>query len=253
MSIRYYPGTSIPMPYEEPTETTSVVPQALSRSVDSIPKLDHYTHPDSQRTVQPQQAPVPNFPKIAELVKKESILTVTSYNRDRSLYPSVSSYSVKFSDTDLQSSHVVGTTFKNVYSIELISAVYPNTNGCSDEPYLNVVIDEISTTTVHSNNQSTGSAFARLIPTDITVPAGKFLRSMSDGIDYNGKIYRAGNTLASLDRMTISIKDIDNNLFNFGADNVLPLPPNKAIQNFFTFKVTTLECDTNSINTNGIF
>ena len=244
------------MPYEDtPVELplSSVIPHAMSRSLDSIPKPDHYTHPDSQRTVLPQEAPVPNFPKIAELVKKESILTISSYNRDRSLYPSVSSYSVKFTDTDLQASHVVGTTFKNVYSIELISAVYPNTNGCSTEPYLNVIIDEISTTTVHSNNQATGSAFAKLIPVDVTVPAGQFLRTVSDGIGYNGKIYRSGNTLASLDRMTISIKDIDNALFNFGADNVLPLPPNKAIQNFLTFKITTLECDTNSINTNGIF
>lgn len=244
------------MPYSEysepdPVPAPAIQTQGLSNAIESVPTVganvspDIHRHPDTgvlHQSIQPKTG--------SGMKKRKSTVTVSSHNRDRSLYPNLSSYTVKFSDTDNQAGHVIGMSFKNVYSVELISAVYPNTNSAVDEPYLALVIDELDTSSTFSNNQALDNAFARLFPFDVTVAAGKFIYNATTK---NKIIFRAGSTLASLDRITISIRTVDNALFNFGVDAVPPAAPTKNLQNYFTFRITTLECDTAELGTNAIF
>jgi hypothetical protein len=60
------------------------------------------------------------------------------------------------------------------------------------------------------------------------------------------------NPIASLDSITISIKDLNGNLFDFGTDSTPT--PTKSLQNTFIFKFTTLEPDTSkAIQTQALY
>ena len=56
--------------------------------------------------------------------------------------------------------------------------------------------------------------------------------------------------IASLQSFTISIKDLNGNLFDFGTDTPTPT---KALQNSFVFKIKRMEKDMKDINVRSVF
>jgi hypothetical protein len=49
--------------------------------------------------------------------------------------------------------------------------------------------------------------------------------------------------------MSISVTDLDGNIFSFGGDNTT----NKANQCFFVFKIVTLDTDRSSLNQRNVY
>ncbi len=168
----------------------------------------------------------------------EHYLTVSSKERNVSLYPSVSHYSL-----ELQKE------FKNIYSIELIQGIIPDkpTGTVATEPYLLLKIDEIDDV-MSSNDTNIAQSFAIL----------SLCRPITDDgfIHIDKKIHE--NTVkyyqtpkSSLSRMTVSITKEDGTLFDFGTDS--PSPPNKDFQNTFIFKIVTLEKERSVLNQRNIY
>lgn len=244
-AIKYYPGTSIPMPQIDKSESKELDEKCADPTGFLSQNENRMVNPDVMRNPMEDNTIIrPDFYKLKGLVKREHYLTVNSIDRDRTAYPNPNYYSIKFIDNDDVNRHVIGKNFKNVIKIELISAIYPNKNNILSEMYLNLIIDEIDPN-IYSNNNTTSKAFTRLVPDSIV---GNFVHGLIDGIDYRKKIYRYGNILQSLNKMTIEIRDNNNNLFNFGTDSTPPTLPDKTLQNSFSFCITTLEPDTSKLN-----
>jgi hypothetical protein len=196
------------------------------------------------KTYDPSMSSLNNPMKRLEVKKEISYTTkypkyqqISSNDRDTAIYQEVNHYRINFQ-----------SKLKNIVEIELITAIFPNTTNILLEPYLVLEIDELSSNIEFSSNDI-NKAFAILPlkkPNDTT---GSFIVPELGQNRQTVMYFRT--PLASLDRMTISIKDMNGNLFNFGSDT---LTPTKALQNTFLFKITTLDPDTNGkIETHAIY
>jgi hypothetical protein len=159
-----------------------------------------------------------NEPNI-EYEEKVHYLTVSSKDRNLDYSPLVNNYTVHFP-----------SEFKNIYSIELIQAIIPAKNNADGEPYLLLDIGEIADVMV-SSDSNIANAFAILLLAPPNTPGG-FIQI--DNRIHENTVLDFTTPKASLSKMTISIKDSDGNLFDFGVNsNTL----NKSMQNTFIFKI----------------
>jgi hypothetical protein len=165
-------------------------------------------------------------------------VSVSSKDRDRSIYPSVSNYII-----DLPNE------FKNIYSIELIQAIIPAKNNADEEPYLLLNIGEISDV-VLSNDKNISDSFAILQP-NTPIKAGGFMQIDKRIHENTVKYYKTPK--ANLSRMTIKILDSLGDVFNFGTDTVPPNVFDKTLQNTFIFKIITLEKRRKELNHRNVF
>jgi hypothetical protein len=159
-----------------------------------------------------------------EYEQTEYYLTVTSADRDVSLYPSVSQYVINFQND-----------FKNIHSIELIQAIIPDKNNVTREPYLLLNIDEIPDVMI-SNNKSISNAFA-ILQMAPAIQNNYFIHIDKRIHENTVKYFKTPK--ASLSKMTIKITDWNGDLFDFGTDT--PNPPHKDYQNTFVFKIVCLD------------
>jgi hypothetical protein len=153
----------------------------------------------------------------------EHYLSISSRDRDMSLYPDVNKYIVNFP-----------REFKNIHSIELVQAIIPAQNNVEQEPYLLLNIDEIQDVMI-SNDRYIANAFAFLQLAAPTTASG-FIQI--DKRIHENTVKTFQTPKASLSKMTINISDCTGTLFNFGTDGPTPL---KSLQNTFIFKIITLE------------
>jgi hypothetical protein len=165
--------------------------------------------------------------------KVEYYLTVSSRDRDTSLYPNGSQFSI-----------TLPREFKNVYSIELLQAIIPNQNSVINEPYLILTVDELDDI-MYSNNKTIAEGFAMLM---LTPPNGNFI-SIDNRIHENTVLYFGTNNKAKLSKMTIKITDVDGNIFDFGGSG----SSNKLYQSTFVFRIVQMERSTSSLNTRNVF
>lgn len=210
----------------------------LSRSIIGDVQLGGYAYPhvfkDGPFWQQPQRNLIIN--------PKPLYLTIGSADRNRNKYPNPSEYVIPFVAGDTDPICVPGRIYKNIYSIELMSAVVPNKNDILDEPYLILQIDEIEQT-YDSPSIPCTKAFVKL---RFDEGVSKFIsldRSCAEPYIH----YYYPKPLASLSRMTISLRKPDGTLFNFGTDNKPPKKVNKFVQNNFTFKIVTMITDVNEV------
>lgn len=164
-------------------------------------------------------------------------LTIESKSRNLTNYPQPSNYKISFEQT-----------YRNVKSIELISATLPDQGNITDEPYLLLNIDEI--TNIDSSVDEIFNTFAVLqLPPVIT--SGKFI-NIPMGLSCVGtpKIFKT--PLAKLDKISLSIRNYDNELFSFG-DDTLGSPPNKQYQNIFIFKIITKDKKRECANYSNVY
>lgn len=159
-----------------------------------------------------------------EYEKKTHYIFVTSKNRDKTLFPNISHYTVEFPQE-----------FKNIHSIELIQGIIPNVNNVTQEPYLLLKLEEIRDVMV-SNDPDISEAFAFLTMASPCTSDGSFIALDKKIHENTPKIYNTPK--ASLQKLTISVTKHDGTLFDFGADTS---PPNKSIQHTFVFQIITLE------------
>jgi hypothetical protein len=159
-----------------------------------------------------------------EYEKKTHYIFVTSKNRNQTLFPNISRYTIEFPQE-----------FKNIHSIELIQGIIPNVNNVTQEPYLLLKLEEIRDVMV-SNDPDISEAFAFLTMASPCTSDGSFIALDKKIHENTPKIYDTPK--ASLQKLTISITKHDGTLFDFGSDTN---PPNKSIQHTFVFQIVTLE------------
>ena len=178
-------------------------------------------------------------------------LSIDSQDRDRRADPNPNEYTIQLVTSDTSGYiNAPGAAYKNITSIELISAVIPNVNNVLDEIYLILEIPEIDETTYRATNHNLSRGFAKLMfcKCDGT---NKWLRLDLILSDPLKKVFYP-SPKASIERMTIRLKKRDGTLFNFGTDNSLPTDVNPDIQNSFTFKITTKVVDTEPLGHRNI-
>ena len=172
-----------------------------------------------------------------EIEYEETIqyLSVSSRDRDFVKYPNVNSYVVEFI-----------TEFKNISAIELVQAIIPAKNSVEEEPYLLLEIDEISDV-MFSKDRFITDSFAML---QLAAPttAGGFIQIDKRIHENTVRYFKIPK--ASLSKMTITLRDCAGNIFNFGTDSN---PPQKALQNTFIFKITTLEKKRKQMDHRNVF
>jgi hypothetical protein len=151
-------------------------------------------------------------------------IAVESKSRDLTAHPQPNSYRIVFGDS-----------YRNVKSIELIAATIPDKNNVLSEPYLVLQIDEFDN--IEASNSNLDNAFT-ILQLNSPNSSGSFIDL--DMYICSGTIKIFKTPLARLDRMSVSIKDYDNVLFDFGDDTAGD-PPNKQFQNMLLFKITTEE------------
>ena len=170
-----------------------------------------------------------------EYAKVEYFLKVSSSDRDATVHPSGSSFSI-----DLPKE------YKNVYSIELIQAIIPDQNNVTQEPYLVLHIDETEST-MAAIDKNTADAFAILMLSAPPLVPGSFI-SIDARIHENTILYYT-TPKARLSRMTVTITDADGDVFEFGGDGTTA----KAYQSTFFFKIVQLERNTSKLNLRNVF
>ena len=170
-----------------------------------------------------------------EYEEKVHYLTVSSKNRNITFDPLVNNYIVHFP-----------TEFKNIYSIELIQAIIPAKNNVEIEPYLLLDIEEIQDVMI-SSDSNISKSFAILLLAPPTTSGG-FIQI--DNRIHENTVLNFTTPKASLSKMSITIKDSDGNLFDFGVNsNTL----NKNMQNTFIFKIITGEKKRAQLNQRNVY
>ena len=162
-------------------------------------------------------------------------LSIDSSDRDRSKYPNPFKYTIHMTGTS-DNSNVTGHRYKNVHSIELISAILPNVDEIKDEQYIILDIEELEDIGFDSSNQNLKGAYAKLV-LDSHINQNFLLLDADNSRPLQRIYYPAPK--ASVDRLTITLKKPNGDIINLGPDNDPDLPPLKEIQNSFTFKIIT--------------
>lgn len=206
-------------------------------------------HPQSNRSNLPKNFPMlPNNDinkhlsvsneKNIKYTENINFISISSNNRNSTNYPLHYDYRINFD-----------TPYKNVKSIEMISAIIPNQSATDilNEPYLVVDIDELNC--IEFPNVSIKSRGFAILPLKAaTKGTGGFINPELGCIFRTANILK--NPIANLSHMTIKIRDMDGNLYDFGQSNGSTA---KAYQNAFVFKITTEETDTSSLQRRNVF
>ncbi|HEY9701931.1 MAG TPA: hypothetical protein V6C58_05775 [Allocoleopsis sp.] len=154
---------------------------------------------------------------------------VSSNDRDTVNYPKHYDYMIKFD-----------TPFRNVKCVEMISAIVPNQPASSsggdilNEPFLIVDIDELNFIEFPNSGNSVNRGFAILPLKTPTKGSGGFINPEL-GCIY--KTVRIFDTPTHISRMSIKIRDMNGNLYDFGSSG----STSKTHQNSFVFKIVTEE------------
>lgn len=159
---------------------------------------------------------------------KTYYISIDSRDRDRSLWPLTTQFEVKLDPPDAYTGAQIQRSFKNVISIELMNAVFPNTNKVIDLQYLYLNIREIDG--ILDTTCAGKRFFAKLLPQHAI---GQFVYNYQDIGERARKVFPFRG--ARLDRLTIELRDPYGNIANFGNDN--GSVPNPLVQTSFTFKI----------------
>lgn len=150
-------------------------------------------------------------------------LVVTSKSRNSTVYPSTSNFQV-----------TLDKEYKNIKSIELVQAIFPDKSSVTQQPYLLLQIDEIDDV-MDSPDNTIRNSFAFLCTNTANEP-GFFITVDRSVHENTPKVYK--DLRSSLNRMTLRLVDPDGNPFSFGS----PVDPfDKLYQTTFVFKVVTVE------------
>jgi hypothetical protein len=163
----------------------------------------------------------------------ERFLTIRSEDRDLSNYPQPQHYRIN-----------IEHEFRNIHSIELITAIIPDQQNVTREPYLLLDIPELRDEPMECINASVSNSFAFLQMAP-AISSGYFISI--DKRTYENVIKYYKTPKASLNSITINILNHSGTPFSFGNDTA-GTPPNKAFQNIFVFKIVIKEKSHKQLN-----
>jgi len=244
-------------PEEQPSNDVALPPPESRPPIDNQTREQPYSEPDYRVTLEKnilgdqrmgsyayphvyRDRPFMQLPQMNLITSPKPLyLHVDSTDRNRERYPNPSQYVFPLVDSN-SDVDTPGERYRNIYEISLISATVPNISAVLDRPYLILQIDEIGG---HYDSAGPGckKAFSKLY---FDNPGGKFLR-VDKGIGDPAIRVFYPKPLVSLSRLSISIRNPDGTLFNFGTDTVPPQAANPDLQNSFTFQIITKITDIN--------
>lgn len=168
-------------------------------------------------------------------------ISADSRDRNRDACPQTNNYRIPLVTSSTNPAvKSTGDRLKNIYSISLLSCVVPNTPGVFDQPYLLLQIDEIDGL-YDAANAPTTRAMTKLYFREACA-GSKFLRLDKGVGDPTTRIYWPAPR-ASLEQLTISFRNYDGTLFDFGADTTPPTAPNTELQTTITLEIRTFVPD----------
>lgn len=169
--------------------------------------------------------------------KRVHYLVISSADRNVSLYPSSSNFTIDIDDS----------LYKNIVSIELIQSTIPDKNFVQSEPYLLLNIEEFKSNNVmYSLNKPISDSFAILLMSPPTT-AGSFIQLDKRLHENTPIVFQTPKS--KLSRFTITVTDADGNIFDFGGSGSTA----KATQVTFALKIVTLHSNTSKLNVRGTF
>lgn len=228
------PAHQFPHPDQEYTRNARLEPNLFLEDSAGIQRF-----PDVYAPRQFLQAPQKNL----VFDPDDDFLSIDSADRDRTKYMNPFSYTIPLVGTSDHPS-VTGKRYKNVYSIELVSAILPNVDEITSEMYIILEIKELMDVGFDASNSHLKGAFAKMV--------------MCECLNDNFVILDADNSRplirvfypspkASLDKFTITIKKPNGEIIDLGPDNDPDQEPIKGIQNSFTFKIISKVVDTSPL------
>jgi hypothetical protein len=207
----------------------------LEKNILGNQRMASYSYPHVFR-----DRPFMQLPQMNLIVNPKPLyLHVESGERNRARFPNPAQYVFPLvtSSNDVDTP---GERYRNVCEVSLVSATVPNLASVLNQPYLILQIDEIGGH-YDAAGPACNKAFAKLY---FDNPGGAFLR-VDKGIGDPAVRVFYPKPLASLSRLSISIRNPDGTLFNFGTDTSPPQAANPLLQNSFTFQIITKITDVN--------
>lgn len=140
-------------------------------------------------------------------------VNIDSNDRNRVIWPDSGNFEVRF---DGGGGGYVGANvsraFKNVYSVELVDAVYPNVNSVANNMYLFICCPELSDGIgmMESTNNGTSKILAKLLPANIL---GSFVQTLYNEPEITKIVFPTEGK--RLDKMTIEYRTNTGALFQF--------------------------------------
>lgn len=171
---------------------------------------------------------------VVDYSKRNHFLTVSSKDRDITVYPKSSKFVL---DLDEE--------YRNVLSVELIQAIIPDQNNVTSEPFLLLNIKELDAV-MESNNKQIYDSFS-ILQIAPPVTTGGFIYTMKQIHEHTILQYRTPK--ARLSRLSISVTDSDGDIFGFGGDGATT----KDFQCHFIFKIVTSETDRRLLGQQNVY
>lgn len=165
---------------------------------------------------------------------QENYLVINSGYRNTNSWPLHYNYRVDFDKV-----------YKNVRSVEMISAVIPNTANILNEQYIIFDIDELN---FLEFNGSSHMGFAIVPLKSANMSSGGFINPELNCTLRSKLTFREPK--ASLSSLTIRTLDTYGNLYNFGQPNGSTDP---SVQHSFTLKIITEEVNRNKLNYRNVY
>jgi hypothetical protein len=139
-------------------------------------------------------------------------INIDSNDRDRDIWPDSGNFEVKFDPGNGFTGASVARGFKNVYSIEVVDAVYPNVNSVAQNMYLLICCPELSDGIgmMESTNNGTSKILAKLLPANIL---GNFVQTTYNEPEITKIIFPTEGK--RLDKMTIEYRTNKGDIFKF--------------------------------------
>lgn len=218
------PDSYVYVPFDEP-RLGSFTPKYNDLNAEEVNehKYDEYNYDKNFKLKYNEPLSVIHEPNM-KYTKRSNYLSINSKDRDYVQYPSSSQFAI---DLDPE--------YRNVTSIELITAIIPDTNNVINEPYLLLNIKELDTL-MDSPGKELSESFAML---QLAQPAAAGTFVQIDKRTFENTVLTFHTPKARLAKLTITITDCDGNVFDFGGDGT----NTKPYQTTFMFKVVTLDTD----------
>lgn len=133
--------------------------------------------------------------------------------------------------------------YENVVKVEMISATFPNSSGITNQPYLVYDIDEINCIDfIISDHNTSGFAVLPIKPS-----TGAFINPELGCMFHTSYSPKQAKKLA---RLTIKIKDVNGNLYDFGFPNGTT---DILKQNSFLLKIITQDTDRSILKSRNVY
>lgn len=139
-------------------------------------------------------------------------VNIDSNDRNRTMWPDSGNFEVKFDAGNGFVGANVPRAFKNVYSVEVVDAVYPNVNSVANNMYLLLCCPELSdgVGVMNSTNNGTNKIIAKLLPGNIL---GNFVQTLYNDPEITKVVFTTEGK--RIDKLTIEFRTNSGALFQF--------------------------------------